>query len=316
MCVVDPDREATAFAGDSGGPLFVGSEGNLKQVGIVSWGPGDPKEKEYNMFVNLYHYNDWVTAAMEQAEEESWLELHTGANHGVVQIHDKSGHKTSICRDNVGKDEVNAICREQGYKMGVLVDVKDYRSDRKRGNKDEDTTPFGQTNLKCSPDAVDVMAECTMDKYEESVVPCFSGEELAVKCANQVWHFQITRIVPPTKTVKGTSFVKGKAICEVTARKYGMDLDLKSHVRVGLVIRGNDGVEVVEADMKYKRRGNAYMAKVKSTDELKEDECFACIAYVRGTSIHTVATHGPDDCPDIDQHYSQWVKEQSEQQSD
>lgn len=313
MCVIDPDREATAFAGDSGGPLFVKSGENFAQIGLVSWGAGDAKEKAYNMFLNLHHYTDWVKAAMKRAEAESWLELHTGANHGVVVIHDNTGHKSTICNDNVGKDEVNAICREQGYKMGVLADVREYRPDRKRRNQDGDTTPFGQTNLKCSAEAKDVMSECTMDKYEESEVPCFSGEELAVKCSNQVWHFKVTRIVPKTRPVKGTSFVKGKVMCEVTASKYGMDLDLKSHVRVGLVIRGVDGVEEVDADMKYKRRVNAYTSKVKSTDEIKEDECFACIAYVRGTTIYTVATHGPEDCPDIDQHYQQWVEEQGDQ---
>ena len=79
-------------------------------------------------------------------------------------------------------------------------------------------------------------------------------------------------------------------------------------MRVGLVIRKEDGVEGIDENMKYKRRSDLYQGKIKTSDEVKEDACFACIAHIVGTNFYTVARLGPEDCPDNDTHYQDWVR--------
>lgn len=51
--------------GDSGGPLVVRS-GGYKQVGVVSWGPGQAcgLTDVYGVYVNLPLYNNWITATI------------------------------------------------------------------------------------------------------------------------------------------------------------------------------------------------------------------------------------------------------------
>ena len=96
----------------------------------------------------------------------------------------------------------------------------------------------------------------------------------------------------------------------VQAQKNGINLDMKSQVQVGLVIRRQDGLDEIDNNMKYKRRKNVYVTKFRPADEIKADDCFACIAYLRGTKFYTVAKLGPKDCPDDNTQYEKWVEEQ------
>jgi len=317
VCAIDPDGEATFWSGDSGGPLLVKDGETITQIGLVSWGGIDPKVRNFNMYVNLYHYVDWIKDAMERANEDSWLELHTGGNHGIVMVKKMGGDVTTICNDNVGKDEVNAICREQGYKMGTLANVKDYLpGGRRQKNQYANVPPYGYTNMKCDSEAAHVMSDCKMDKYEDSEVPCFDGQQLAVKCTDEVWSFKLIHMFPETRSIRGGDYVRGRVSCMVHAQKYGIDLDMKSQVQVGLVIRGQDGLDEVDSNMKYRKTTNIYVAKFRPTDEIKADDCFACIAYLPGTNIYTVATLGSDDCPESDTHYKEWVADQSDDEGE
>ena len=116
MCVIDTDRESAAWIGDSGGPLIVKNGEVVTQIGLVSWGTMNPEIVGFDMYMNLYHFNDWIKDAMERAKEELWLELYEG----TVMVQNQMGNLTTICNDNVGKNEINAICREMGYERGSL----------------------------------------------------------------------------------------------------------------------------------------------------------------------------------------------------
>ncbi|XP_063688689.1 uncharacterized protein LOC134821825 [Bolinopsis microptera] len=317
VCAIDDEGLATVWSGDSGGPLFQEVDGTITQIGVVSWGHDDIKEITHNMYVNLYHYADWIKEAMKRAEEKSWVELHTGGSHGVVMMINLSqdGDKefTTVCNDNVGANEVNAICRGQGYQFGALANIRDYVSGGKRQRSEMGGfPPFGHINMKCNDEAEDVMTDCAMDKYEDSEVPCFNGQQLAVKCADEKWDFNIVAVLPVMRSIRGSSYVRGRVSCMVNAQKDGVDLDMKSQVKVGLVMRNEDAVEPIGSPMKYRRSSNIYVGKFRTDNEIKTDDCLACIAYIPGHNIYTVGTVGPDDCPDDDEHYKTWVKLQNE----
>ena len=315
FCAIDPAKEATAYSGDSGGPLFVKQGSTFTQIGITSWAEENPQIITYNMYANVHHYNDWITAALKRAGDEKWLELSTGGSHGLVMVHEKMGDVTTICNDKIGQNEVNSICQELTYKTGVLADARDYILDkRKRKSKGQEVNvpPFGYTQMSCSDGAKNVMTECTMTEYKDTTAPCFYGDQLAVKCADEDWSFKVTNMIPQIKSTKGSEFAKGKFFCKVQAQKYGIDLDMKSQVKVGLVIRGKDGIEDIDGNpMKYRKKTGKYIGKFKPKDEIMADSCFACIAYLPGAEFCAVAKYGPDDCPDNDDHYMEWVRKQN-----
>ena len=206
LCAEDLAKQGTTWNGDSGGPLFITPDdsADIVQVGIVSWGGLDPTEITYNMYVDLCHYRDWIKDAMARAGDDSWLELHTGGGHGMVMVHDKMGEVATVCNDKVGKNEINAICRELGYKTGAIADVREFLPEGRKQKKEAVAyiPPYGYTNLNCGDDVKDVMKECTVEEYKDAEVPCFHGQQLAVKCADEDWSFKVNYMIPEIKSVR------------------------------------------------------------------------------------------------------------------
>jgi hypothetical protein len=155
FCAIDSKGLATSFMGDSGGPVFADDgQGVNELLGLVSWGPSDSTQITYNMNVNLFHYKNWIDDTIQRADEDSWVEILAGGSHGPVMVHHKNGKIATICNDDVGKNEVDAICREQGYKIGNQASVRDYQAGgRRRKRKESDLPPFGYTKLSCKDDA-------------------------------------------------------------------------------------------------------------------------------------------------------------------
>ena len=146
---------------------------------------------------------------------------------------------------------------------------------------EEEVPSFGFTDLNCKSDAKSALNDCDIGIYSESDIPCFNGDQLTVKCANEAWYFSVTNMDYYFKTLRGSTNVKGVVDCTVGARKYGMNLDMKNQVKVGLVVRGEEGLKDV-GSTKWKKKISKYFTKVRATDEVKEDDCFACIAYLPG----------------------------------
>ena len=262
------------------------------------------------MFMSTYYFKDWIKEAVSRATtEESWLELHTGASHGVVIVHDKLGTMTTVCNDNVGEDEVLAVCKDLGFKTGTLSNILDYipyGSKKQQALYYDYYPPFGYTNLKCDSDASKVMSECEMDNYDEVDIPCFNGQQLTVKCINDIWSLKVTRLVVDIKDTRRTEYVRGRVGCLVSARKYGWDMT--SEIRVGLVVRREDGLEDILENMKIRRKYDyMYTTKIKPGYEIKHEDCLVCIAYVPGTKFYAVGeTEG---CPDSSEFYVKWVQD-------
>jgi len=67
--------------GDGGSPLVCQSEeGNWHVVGLVAWGVGCAKPDIPGMYVNVYHYLDFITASKHRKRIESRLNIRTGAD--------------------------------------------------------------------------------------------------------------------------------------------------------------------------------------------------------------------------------------------
>ena len=313
-CAIDEDGIAGSFKGDSGGPYFIKDGSDFIQLGIVSWGHWDPKVKTYDMMTNVFHYDAWITEKKAEAEKSSWLELHTGGSHGLVTIQDNSKDMIyTICNDGVGLNEIKAICANQGYKNGALGDVRDYLPDKKRQMMAafEELPPFGFTNLQCGDSATHVIDECTMTDYEDSDVPCFHGQELAVMCYDEEWEFKITNMIPYIKESRGGNYIRGRVECYVQAEKNGVPLDMKNEVNTWLVRLEDDGVNDI-TQMKFKNKFGAYVGRIKASDEVS-DSCIACVAFLPGTNFYTVAEM-EGECPEItDEQYEEWVASHEEE---
>ena len=67
ICAGVPSGARDACNGDSGGPLFLDSDGGQVQVGIVSWGEGPldsniacGHENAYGVYTRVANYRDWI----------------------------------------------------------------------------------------------------------------------------------------------------------------------------------------------------------------------------------------------------------------
>lgn len=314
-CAIDANKAAGSFKGDSGGPIFIKTGPSFIQLGIVSWGHWDPKVRTYEPMTNVFHYDSWITEKKTEAEKTSWLELHTGGAHGLVTIQDKSTEKIyTICNDGITMNEIKAICKNQGYNYGVLGDVRDYLPDKRRQMEGayQSLPPFGFTNLECDDGATHVIDECTMDKYEDTEMPCFNGEQLAVKCYNTKWVLDVTHVYPNIKESREGDMYRGRVGCEVKAEKNGVSLDMRSEVSTWLVLRADSGVEDL-TEMRYKKNLKFYVGKIKASDEL-DTKCIACVAFIPGTEFYAVAELEGESCPEItDDQYKDWVGSHEEE---
>jgi len=67
--------------GDGGSPLVCQSkEGNWHVVGLVAWGVGCAKPDIPGMYVNVYHYIDFITSQSHQRGTQTRLNIRTGDN--------------------------------------------------------------------------------------------------------------------------------------------------------------------------------------------------------------------------------------------
>merc|ERR1712176_2031 len=71
VCIIDPERKATDYYGDSGGPLFVKSEDSITQIGLVSWGP--PVHESgltyFSVFTDVFQHYRWIEEAVSSVED-------------------------------------------------------------------------------------------------------------------------------------------------------------------------------------------------------------------------------------------------------
>jgi hypothetical protein len=95
--------------------------------------------------------------------------------------------------------------------------------------------------------------------------------------------------------------------------KYGIPIDMR-HFRVGLVIRRyQKTLETITAAMKYSRREETYVTKLRSKDEITEHECWTFIVYIPGKKSYAVRNFNQKkDCPPDDTLIKEWVAEQGE----
>ena len=69
VCIIDPERESSAYFGDNGGPLFVKNEGKFTQIGLMSW--GQPYLEVYNMFTDTHYFLGWVEEKIGEYENKT-----------------------------------------------------------------------------------------------------------------------------------------------------------------------------------------------------------------------------------------------------
>jgi len=280
--------------GDTSGP---------KLVGVVSWGGNDLDDPTFNMNVNVYYYAGWISTLLNKIEEENyWPEIVGGGSNGPVIIYSNDGKKGTICNGGVNENDIIVMCQELGYKMGMRASCKP--------SECKDLPPFGYSSMTCSDNE---WKDCKFDGYPGKV-PCFPGDQLAVKCYDEAWDFEVTEMMAKMIPLKGTESRRGRMVVEVEAKKYGIDLDMKDQVQVSLATAKDGGLDILKADMKYKRKKEYYIGKFKKDDEINEDTCFYAIAWVRCTMFNTVREYGPDDCPsiaDLRGDIDKWIKEQN-----
>jgi secreted trypsin-like serine protease len=67
ICAGASSKSEDACFGDSGGPLVVRWDGDIVQVGVVSWGARDGcgLADLYGVYVRLSEYADWIAAKIK-----------------------------------------------------------------------------------------------------------------------------------------------------------------------------------------------------------------------------------------------------------
>lgn len=306
FCAIDPaEDKGTSGPGDSGGPVIEmkpEDTSSLRLVGVVSWGGDDLNDPTFNMNVNVNYFSDWISSSLNKIESENyWPEIVGDGSHGPVIIYSNDGKKGTICYGGVGERERAMICQELGYKAGIMTSVGNYKG----------LPHFGYSSMTCSDNE---WKDCKFDVYPGKV-PCFDGEQLALKCYDQDWDLRVTDMTPTMIPLKGTESRRGRMVVEVVAKKYGVGLEMKDQVQVTLATAKGGGLDPLIADMKYKRKREYYIGKFKKDDEITVDTCFYAIAWVRCTMFYTVGEHGPDDCPSVDNlraDIEKWIKDQND----
>eukprot|EP00116_Pleurobrachia_bachei_P002349 sb/3462611/ len=200
-------------------------------------------------------------------------------SHGVLVTFDE-GAPYFLCDDNVGSTVATTICSHFGYSGGQLVSPDQYLTDTK-------SVTFGATNANC-PSGADDITDCTYTDYMASGVPCFEGEQVAVSCSDApFWEFSAE--IPQIKYRKKEGKIAGRAWCDVSARKYGMELENKGDI-IGTALANFNGtsLEWVNGEGKYMKSKDAWKLKIRkelSDWETKDDMCFICLAWIEGAAF-------------------------------
>ena len=118
VCIIDPDLESSAYYGDSGGPLFVKSGGNVTQIGLVSWGQPYEAGISYNMFTNTYYYLDWIEEKIASAD------VNNKTIHDFIKITDIKTKMKKVKGSEYKKGSVTCKVEEQKPGIDVKSQVK------------------------------------------------------------------------------------------------------------------------------------------------------------------------------------------------
>lgn len=201
-------------------------------------------------------------------------------SHGVLVTLD-DGEPYVVCNDGAGATTAATVCAHFGYSGGQIISPDDYL------NEHTAEIPYGATHPDC-PEGADSISECRYIDYMENGVPCFNGEQLAVSCSDKSWEFnaEISQIKYRTAD-KGTK-VSGRAWCDVSADKYGMEIEDKSVIGTALANFNGTSVEWVNAEGKYVKKKDSWKLKIRkelSGGERKSDMCFVCIAWIEGAAF-------------------------------
>ena len=118
VCIIDPDLESSAYHGDSGGPLFVKSGGNVTQIGLVSWGQSYEAGISYNMFTNTYYYLDWIE------EKIASTDVNNKTIHDFIKITDIKTKMKKVKGSEYKKGIVTCMVEEQKPGIDVKSQVR------------------------------------------------------------------------------------------------------------------------------------------------------------------------------------------------
>jgi len=141
--------------------------------------------------------------------------------------------------------------------------------------------PFGATNIKC-PEGARSANDCSFDLYGNEEVPCFSGQELAVACADEKFTFEISRTAEKAKWKNGKG--KGKFSAQIKVERYG--LPMSSNVKLSLLNRSSKGAySIIPSKFKYNKKTMAWTGKGLLSES---DYCFIYVAAI-GETHWTVA---------------------------
>jgi len=268
FCSGSPDEDAHAWKGDEGGPVVITMNSKTYLAGLISWGNDRPAQRDYDVNTDVVHFKEWIKQSA--ATKTHYVELKGRLNEGIVIMHVDNNDPATICNHKVAQKDLDVICRSLGHKKGILKSVMDYTG--RRRNAFDDMPKFGATELDCTEKEFS-FSDCKYKKYpDEAEQPCFNGQQLAVQCAENEWEFDFTHI----QTKPGN---RGKAMCRLKAEQYGTAINVKAEVLGMLVnIKADKKVEVVEKEMKFKRRQSTLAARYRDL----ENNCLACVAMVRG----------------------------------
>ncbi|KAL5250086.1 hypothetical protein ACHWQZ_G015976 [Mnemiopsis leidyi] len=176
------------------------------------------------------------------------------------------------CNDGFNDNAAGAICRTQGYRHGMKVEVpkKALKSLlQMAGAQSTDAMmPFGWTEFACEyDDSLANSEHCLATRYDEASekhgmkAACFAFDVMAVKCFNNA-DFQVHVDV---------SFTMRKLTCSAKALKKDMTVDL-SNMKLDVTFK-IDGEPIETDQISYKKR-RGYTAKYSL--KKREFECISC----------------------------------------
>ena len=288
LCLGVPPISAHPWSGDSGGPIFVKrADGTFTLLGVFSF--MNPPPDVNPVSTRVLHYLDWIETMRVAEASQAWLQLIGGDNEGIV-VENYEGEKTVICENGIGKEEIQVICRSFGYSHGMKIFARDFLSKEAGMDTYFQTIPFKTSLVSCPGGAMDYFKDCERKTMDKSSVPCFSGEQLAVRCTNQPWIHTIIGLWTKLRYVQKGTVIRGSTYCVVRSLKFGQAVDRKNELYSLLLYVQPDGaVHVIDAKIRSQLRLYGmyprYRARFHSPVERNRrlSGCFACYLAVKGS---------------------------------
>jgi len=194
----------------------------------------------------------------------------------------------TVCNDKFSQNEVMGVCRHLGYKYGKLRGALAYLNDEMM-----ERSLFTFTDLDCQGNATNVFRDCKVANYTatgSNGIPCFTGEQAAVSCSNETFHFNVTLASHRPRFLKGYKLMKVRSVLKVVAKKFGQYVWLQNDVNALIVnVRYDGKVELLADHMMFKRKRNAFVrtsrkeVNFKSADDAKKNTCLATFVYLMHT---------------------------------